>query len=473
MLRRSLIAVAAVVLLAAACTTTEESDATTSTAAATTEPTAPPTTVPAATAPASGDDRAAEAFIAIPGYTFAPADETVLRDALESIAPILPAFVGSATTSLRNDDGVIATVLSLVPVVDHRGDPMLVSQLVESLAGAYGTEATEQDVAGLRMRVFESIEGTWFTWSNHTRILVAVAADPVQGAPAFGRLALANSVEYAWVRGDCLNFAPDRTSLPYAPFGSSETVSCDAIHTHEVIYTATVGEGPEEPIPADLGLRVKHECEDAFAETTGVPYWQSTLLMTLYLPDATEWEAGDRYLACVVSREGPDGTPLDLTGVTVTAAEDWSFDVIATPCWGSSFKPVSARGCDLPHVHEAVGMLTHPAPAGLPFPNPDDLDSFRTDACTALIAESVSPAPSGFAVVPVPHSIGRAEWDEGERAILCAARVHDAFTGNAVQISGPLTGDWTIIGPDEGTITAQAPTGSSPKTSNREALSAS
>mgnify|MGYP001816784141 FL=1 len=134
---------------------------------------------------------------------------------------------------------------------------------------------------------------------------------------------------------------------------------------------------------------------------------------------------------------------------------------------------MSARDCDLPHVHEAIGVITHPAPADAPFPVADDLESFRTEACDALVNESVALAPSGFAVVPVAYSIGRAEWNEGGRDILCAARVHDVFSGDAVQISGSLAGDWSIIGPDEGSITAQAPTGSSASTSNRDAPSGS
>jgi hypothetical protein len=439
----------AVGLVASACSSTPETIPSTSDGPATTVP--GPTSSAPAPAP-TGDDLAAGAFTPIPGYEYTAANEDRLRTVLEGIVSLLPAFAGSATTALHNDDGEVAAVLSLVPIVDARGDPALLPALVDQLATVLDATPTERELDSVSYREIGTGAETWFLWGNHTRILVAVSDDAEAGAKAFARLALANSIEHLWMEGDCLDFAPRRSDLPYAPFGDSEIVGCDERHTHDVLFTTTVSEPAGAPFPDDLSDRVKHTCEGAFLDATGVPYWQATPTMTLYLPDEAEWTAGDRYLSCVISLEGPGGEPADRSGEIVDLGEALRFDVTAAACWGESFKPITTNDCDLPHVHESVGTITHPAPAGDPYPGSDELDSFRRDECDALVGAVTTPPPTGHGIVSIPYSIGKAEWEDGARSMLCVAAVQDVF-GAATRVSGSLTGEWKVVGPGD-SITA-------------------
>ena len=262
---------------------------------------------------------------------------------------------------------------------------------------------------------------------------------------------------YPWAVGDCFDFGPldDVDLLPYAPYGDRHLVACAGEHTHEVYYAAGLEEGPDEPYPGpELGERVSETCATGFAEYVGLLRPESVLEVVLYLPDAEEWTAGERYVTCVLYRPGPVSTLADLEESMEGAAGRVAWPAEPGTCYSATYaspRYAEPLDCESPHAYEVVGTVIHPAGPDEPFPDPADLAGFIDQACTeALVgyADDALARDVSSGVLPFEAT----EWDLGQRSAPCLAFALDD-AGRLLEVEGSFSGRWREVGVIDDTFT--------------------
>jgi putative regulator of septum formation len=77
--------------------------------------------------------------------------------------------------------------------------------------------------------------------------------------------------------------------------------------------------------------------------------------------------------------------------------------------------------CDVPHGEEVVGLATHPAEAGAPYPGQDVLSDWADARCNELFEKYVgvsfdNSSLDGGSIYPI-----REGWEGGDRGITCTA----------------------------------------------------
>jgi hypothetical protein len=259
---------------------------------------------------------------------------------------------------------------------------------------------------------------------------------------------------YLWSVGDCVDLGIDAAAeLPYAPYGTGLLRDCAEPHTHEVYFTATLPEAPDAPFPDDLNVRLFDVCFVEFAQVMGFPVSDSTLDVLLYLPDAEEWAAGERYHACVVYQRGTDVTYRQLTGST---ADDPGSYVWRTET-GSCYDVVDvlllsvsdAVVCADEHGFEMIGEAAL-APDDADYPGGEAIDRLAGDACDALLAEyAVQPLEDlPVLTLPLPTPFREGEWDTGQRTVRCFAFAATPDQGFLIVAGSLGEGTFEIVGPE-------------------------
>jgi hypothetical protein len=125
-------------------------------------------------------------------------------------------------------------------------------------------------------------------------ILVAVA---VIVAAVVTRIAGPDGVKYSELRpGDCLEQPGDR-------FVRAERVDCAEPHDLEVfaLVTDPAPRGARYPGPDILEREATVACLPQFQTYVGIPFEQSELRFTGYVPTERNWEEHNRLLVCTLS----------------------------------------------------------------------------------------------------------------------------------------------------------------------------
>jgi hypothetical protein len=263
---------------------------------------------------------------------------------------------------------------------------------------------------------------------------------------------------YAWRAGDCLRFASTSLdSLPYAPRSDEAILDCGQRHTHEVYLAETLEAGADAPFPGEeLGRRVDRICGEGFDRYVGLPVPESNLDIVLYLPDAEEWAAGERYVACVVYRPGPLDTIIEIEGTLHRAGGEVAWPTTFGTCFSASF-PSPRHGdpvpCDGPHAYEIVGLAVAAVAPDAPFPGRAELDRQVDDECTLALVEYVDGPviSSGVTVGSLP--IDEVDWELGTRTFPCIAFAQDEV-GRLLDVRGSFAGEWEIVGASDDAVSA-------------------
>ena len=257
---------------------------------------------------------------------------------------------------------------------------------------------------------------------------------------------------YLWIVGDCVDIGNDAAAeLPYAPYGTGLLMDCGEPHTHEVYFTATLSGGSDEPFPDDLNATLFDVCFVEFAELMGFSLSDSTLNVLLYLPDAEEWGAGERYHACVVYQSDTDATYAPLVGSAADDAGSYVWQVTAGSCYDMVNPQLLAVSdtvaCAEEHRIEMIGEAVL-APDDADYPGTDATDRDAGEACDALLAEYAVQPLEDLPVLtfPLPTPFNEGEWDTGQRTVRCFAFASTRDQG--LLIVGGSLGDGTfeIIG---------------------------
>jgi hypothetical protein len=263
---------------------------------------------------------------------------------------------------------------------------------------------------------------------------------------------------YLWRVGDCVDLGTDAAAeLPYAPYGTGLLSDCAEAHTHEVYFTATLSDAPDAPFPDDLNVRLFDVCFVEFAVLMGFPVSDSTLDVLLYLPDAEEWTAGERYHACVVHQRGTNVTYRQLTGSAADDPDSFIWHTTTGSCYDVvdlQLLPVSdAVDCAEEHGFELIGEAAL-APDDADYPGGEAIDRLAGDTCDALLAEYAVQPLEDLPVLtfPLPTPFSEGEWDTGQRTVRCIAFAGTLDLGFLVVVGSLGDGTFEIIGAsvDEG-----------------------
>jgi hypothetical protein len=257
---------------------------------------------------------------------------------------------------------------------------------------------------------------------------------------------------YLWSVGDCVDLGTDAAAeLPYAPYGTGLLTACAEPHTHEVYFTATLPGAPDAPFPDDLNVRLFDVCFVEFARVMGFPVSDSTLDVLLYLPDAEEWAAGERYHACVVHQRGTDVTYRQLTGSMVDDPGSFIWNAAMGSCYDVfdlRLLPVSDTVvCAEEHGFELIGEAAL-APDDADYPGGEAIDGLAGDACDAVLAEYAVQPLEDLPVLtfPLPTPFSEGEWDTGQRTVRCFAFAGTLDLGFLVVVGSLGDGTFEIIG---------------------------
>ncbi|MCH8899639.1 MAG: septum formation family protein [Acidobacteria bacterium] len=261
---------------------------------------------------------------------------------------------------------------------------------------------------------------------------------------------------YLWSVGDCVDLGVDAAAeLPYAPYGTGLLMDCAEPHTHEVYFTATLSGGSDAPFPDDLNDRLFDVCFVEFAEVMGFSSSNSTLNVLLYLPDAEEWAAGERYHACVVYQSGTDASYSELVGAVADDPGTYTWQVSAGSCYDVDNPQLLAVStpvdCVEEHSIEMIGEAVL-APDDAIYPGTEAIDRDADEACDALLADYAVQPLEDLPVLtfPLPTPFSEGEWDTGQRTVRCFAFASTLDQGLLVVVGSLGEGTFEIVEIDRG-----------------------
>lgn len=226
-----------------------------------------------------------------------------------------------------------------------------------------------------------------------------------------------------WAVDTCLDLGSNATAnLPYAPYGDELAVDCGGPHTHELYFVATLEEGPEAPFPANLNDRLWAGCYAAFTERMGYASTQSTLDLTLYLPDAEEWASGERYHGCVLHQPGTQIAYRPLVGSVFDHADDYRWVAEPGTCYAEVDLTVlllaEAVPCDGLHTVETLGDVE---PDVASYPGESEYADLAAEACQNLLEASAAQDIDELPLIAFTWRVlvPEGEWDAGGRSVKC------------------------------------------------------
>jgi hypothetical protein len=262
-----------------------------------------------------------------------------------------------------------------------------------------------------------------------------------------------------WEAPTCLDLGTNADeALPYAPYGNELVVDCGGPHTHEFFFVETLEEGPDAPFPEDLNDRLWPACYAAFAERMGFPSAESTLNLTLYLPDGEEWAAGERYHGCILDQPGTQVVYRPLVGSVFDHPDDYRWVVAVGSCFAEIDLTVLVLAepvpCDEIHSVEAMGEVEL-APPEAEYPGPNELVTLGEEACQSVLDDYAAQDVEELSLVAFayPVAVDEGEWDAGGHSVKCFVLAGSSEQG-LLLVRGSLgEGTLEVIPPDE-TITA-------------------
>lgn len=261
---------------------------------------------------------------------------------------------------------------------------------------------------------------------------------------------------YLWQVGDCVDLGADAAAdLPYAPYGEELLADCAAPHTHELYFTATLPEGSTAPYPDNLNGRLFDICFVEFADVMGFTSSDSTLEVVLYLPDAEEWAAGERYHACVYYQPGTGVVYRPLVGSAADDPDRYRWQVSAGTCYLAIDLQLLAVSdtvaCSEEHSLEMIGEATL-VPDDTDYPGLEAVAQLGVEACDALLNEYAVLPIDDLPVLtfPLPTLLSEGEWDVGKRTVRCFAFAGSFERGLLSAVGSLGDGTFEIVGADDG-----------------------
>ncbi|MDF1595031.1 MAG: septum formation family protein [Acidimicrobiia bacterium] len=390
------------------------------------------------------------------GFTRSDLDESDLASVDSRLRSVMGSVIeGLSYAGLEPDEGGDLVIgLSMSPAVFLQGDPFLAPGLAGSLAGPFADveDITVEGTAAYRVFLADS---WWYFWASNTHLYAMIGAEPETERALAATIAGADE-PYRWQTGDCLWFGTgEDTVMPFAPYGRNHVIPCTGPHTHEVIYASTTDYGPEDDYPGEaFSTEVERSCGLAFRNYVGVDWSDSKATAVRYLPDLTEWDEGDRYIACVAELTDPTGGATRLTGTLEGLGEASLIERSAGDCHIASLNadPVD---CRLTHTAQFIGYLEDATPPDTPYPGISNLFESEQPACDGLLEEFSTRLEKDGARISahiVPPSV--VEWEDDLRRYRCYAFAVDA-EGRRLEISGSFDGEWTIVRFSEDDLTAE------------------
>lgn len=406
-------------------TTTTDSDDTTTTTTTAQVDLVPPER-------GSPDDVASDAFWEAGDFKLAGQPTLFEVDALETIKRWLPEELVEGLTwevfSDRDDASVLA--VSVIPALTWRGDPNFVPALIATLSNVDAEEIS----TGIYQT--ETLSGLiLYAWSTGDGFVIATSIVADSAITYLEALGSESEPQQVWEPGACLYVDPDIETLPYAPFPPDIVVPCEGAHNAEVIISRQIGTNLAEYDGDAIDYDRNYECDKAYNEVFGPQKTHKPTLVT-YMPDADEWNRGDRYLACVVRLETVEG--IELIAGPMADTPDLGWNPEPGECFGRAFAP-DAVECGSIHGYQYLGD------ADIPFDEwPEDGTSVFQDVCENLRDEFVGNGPAKvevFATGLFPYA-----FEQGDRSVRCMAfAIQD---GLLIEVVGSFDGVWRVIGSD-------------------------
>jgi Septum formation len=228
-----------------------------------------------------------------------------------------------------------------------------------------------------------------------------------------------------WEAPTCLDLGTNADDeLPYAPYGDEFIVDCGGPHTHEVYFVEALQDGPEAPFPAGLADRLWPGCYAVFTDRMGFPSSQSTLNLTLYLPDESEWAAGERYHGCVLDQPGTQVVYRPLVGSVFDHPDDYRWEVAVGSCFAevdlTALVLAELVSCDAIHTIEATGEVEL-APPEAEYPGRDELVALGDETCQKVMEEYAAQDLEDLSVIAFayPVAVEQGEWEAGGHSVQC------------------------------------------------------
>ncbi len=402
------------------------------------------TTLPPLPVRADPDDVAADPIARLRGFSVSEPTtkrSDQLREAL--VLYIGSAFEGFTVASLGSADGDEVAVASTVPIREFRGDPGLPLGLADLLAFDPTAEVEEVGMSNGVAYTFTQDDESWWVGATNTHVFITLGG-PEPARAVMDELLESGADAYLWQRGDCLHLGRGGDfGVPYAPFGDIDVVPCDGLHTHEVVHSERLSDGPDAPFPrGDLAKQRDAACDEAYESHMGTLRSRTTIELISYMPDAVEWAEGDRYLACMVHAVDDSGATVELTDALAGTGPEHPFTPEPGDCYDDSF--AEQVNCGAPHLFEVIEVLVHPDPSDAPFPT--GVDGWFADRCAEAVAAAEIDVEESDLSSQTPR-LSRYEWERGVRNAMCwiGARSDE---GGLEKVIGSFTGSWQRIGRD-------------------------
>jgi hypothetical protein len=271
-----------------------------------------------------------------------------------------------------------------------------------------------------------------FVWSTGDGFVISTSVDADVSVGYLEALSAESEPQRVWKADACLYIDPDTETLPYAPFPPDLVVPCNGAHNAEVLLSEQVGIDLDHFDDGAIEYERNYRCDETYNEVFGSQRDHTPSLVT-YMPDEDEWNRGDRYLACVVQRNGADG-PLLVSGLLSERTDlVWAPEV--GDCLDRSFAP-EAVDCGRPHGYQYLGDAT------VAFNEwPDDGASAFQDACTALLGDSVREGPATVEVFAT--GLYAYAFEMGDRTVQCMAFATQ--DGLLVDVAGSFGDVWRVV----------------------------
>lgn len=220
--------------------------------------------------------------------------------------------------------------------------------------------------------------------------------------------------------GDCLAVAG----------GEFAVVDCAAEHEFQVMLSQEFAPDVDEYLP-DVTV-YRPTCTAAMPVFLGSPDAKASRLETFtYLSSEAEWEAGNRWFACLITERSPEDKPVPRTGTLAGALAaglgDLRLCLVDEPVSEGASVTVP---CDRPHRSEAVpGVLVLGSPKD-PAPSIGEMAETAIEHCEARVAEYLGGRRDGVKAVadlPPPDL-----WPNGSNTAVCFAVTEEAVQGTLV-----------------------------------------
>lgn len=406
-----------------------------STPSTTIDPANPPTTLPRSDQseilpPNRGEAVAVARGVLVPvdGFWSVEDPQQYAEDLVFALKSWVPEdlIAGTASAVYEDEAGTSIAVVSVIPSLVWRGDPGFVADLIQVFTGNQLVSPADG--------IFTVVAASGVViqmWSTGDGFVAAASPEDNAAVAYLVGLAEIRGPNDVWSTGTCL-YLEDAEDLPYAPFPQDIVVPCEGSHNAEVLLGTKAGTDLETYDADAIEYERNYACDRAYSKTFGSQRTQTPSLVT-YMPDAAEWERGDRYLACLVTINTNIGRELVAGPMTELDNLTWAPKVGDCVIRGL---PAETTNCQGAHAYQYLGDGTVEADTW-----PGGADTAFRDACAPLL-DALSNGPGDLRVLPI--GLGPYTFEQGDRTVRCMAFA----TSNEILIDviGRFDETWRLLG---------------------------